>query len=288
MAQKLFEYTFTALGSKNEIKLYSEDPAIAAKVSDEIIKECRRIEGKFSRYQSESIITKINNSAGNNPIKVDPETAGLLDYADACFNQSEGLFDITSGVLRKVWNFKKELIPSEESIQSVLPLIGWDTVVWQNHEIKLPTAGMEIDLGGIGKEYAVDRSYGVGIENGITHGFVNLGGDLRVFGPRVDGTPWSIGIQHPRKTNAAIAQVKLTSGALATSGDYERFIEVAGKRYCHILNPKTGWPVEGIQSVTVTTDTCLIAGTLTTIAMLFGQKKGRLFLEEQGVQFLMY
>jgi len=288
MAQHLFEYSFNALGGKNEIKIFAKDPDLATKISDAIVSECRRIETKFSRYNSDSIVTKINSAAGLESTAVDPETAGLFDYAAACYQQSEELFDITSGILRRVWNFKNKSIPTNDEILEVLPLIGWNKVEWKNQKIRLPLKGMEIDLGGIGKEYAVDRCFGIAWESGIRSGFVNLGGDLRVLGPRPDESPWSIGIQNPREMGTAIAQVKLTGGALATSGDYEKFIELNGVRYCHIMNPKTGWPVQGVKSVTVMTDSCLIAGTLSTIAMLFGPKRGQEFLESQAVKFLMY
>lgn len=288
MSHQLYEYSFTALGCKNEIKLFAENSTQATDASDRIIKECRRIEAKFSRYKPDSIITKINKSASQVSVTVDEETAGLLDYASACFSQSDGLFDITSGILRNVWNFKEKIVPSSNSIEEILPLIGWDKVKWHNHTIFFPLNGMEIDLGGIGKEYAVDRCYGVALECGIQHGFVNLGGDLRIIGPRPDGSPWHIGIQHSQKANSTAANVKLKSGALATSGDYERYIELDGTRYCHILNPKTGWPVQGLHSVSVMADSCLIAGTLATIAMLFGKERGRNFLEEQGVTFLLH
>jgi thiamine biosynthesis lipoprotein len=144
---------------------------------------------------------------------------------------------------------------------------------------------MELDFGGIGKEYAADRAAGLLIAAGVRGGYVNLAGDLRVLGPRSDGRGWSLGIQHPRASGIAIAQVELRDGALATSGDYERYLEVGGRRYCHILDPRSGWPVQHWQSVSVIAPVCIAAGALSTIAMLMGE--GAIaFLDAQQVRYL--
>lgn len=287
MNLELFEFNFKALGSDNEIKLFAHDDGQAQQAASAIINECMRIDNKFSRYKPDSIVSIINQSAAKTYVLLDEETAGLLDYASACYKQSEGLFDITSGILRKIWNFKQNIIPSQEQIDELLPLIGWDKVLFDKKQINLPFQQMEIDLGGIGKEYAVDRSIGIAWEHQIKSGFVNLGGDLRVIGPRPDGTAWRIGIKHPRDSNSMFANVQLLNGALATSGDYERFIEINDERYGHILNPKTGWPVQGLSTISVIADSCLVAGSLATLAMLFGPKKGINFLKSQNVQFIV-
>jgi thiamine biosynthesis lipoprotein len=144
---------------------------------------------------------------------------------------------------------------------------------------------MELDLGGIGKEYAVDRAATMLAEAGIGAALVNLGGDLRAIGRRADGNPWRLGIAHPRNTGAVLASIPLHEGALATSGDYERFFELDGRRYCHILDPRTGWPVHAWQSISVVAPACLAAGTITTIAMLLGEQTLP-FLRSQGLPFL--
>jgi len=144
---------------------------------------------------------------------------------------------------------------------------------------------MQIDFGGIGKEYAADRVATICLEHGMRHGLVNLGGDIRAIGPQADGTPWRVGIRHPRVQDAAVAGFDLAAGALATSGDYERYFEIAGQRYCHILNPKTGMPVRYWQSVSVVSPLCVVAGSCATIAMLL-EADAPAFLESQGVQWL--
>jgi FAD:protein FMN transferase len=145
--------------------------------------------------------------------------------------------------------------------------------------------GMELDFGGFGKEYAADRAATLLAEAGVAHGMVNLGGDIRVVGPLPDGAPWTLGVQHPRRHQELAGQIDLATGALATSGDYERYFEHDGRRYCHILDPRTGWPVQYWQSVSVVGPICTAAGALSTIAMLKGPD-GLDFLRGQGVAFL--
>lgn len=273
------------MGGPNELQLYSNDAAFAGHIADLAVAEVARIEAKYSRYRDDSVLSRINQAAGLSAITVDGETAALLDYADACHSQSGGLFDISSGVLRRVWNFNQPRIPTQEEIAAVLTLIGWEKIQWQRPLIYLP-AGMEIDFGGIGKEYAADRVASVCMEQGARHGFINLGGDIRVFGPHPDGSPWSIGIAHPRRTDRVLASLAVSHGAVATSGDYERYFELDGRRYCHILDPRTGYPVAGLQAVTVVAPLCTVGGSLCTIAMLKGEVEGEEFLAAQALPWL--
>jgi len=288
MALSLYRFSFKALGGPNEIQLYSSSEASAKEIADVIIADVLAVEARYSRYRSNSLVSKINNAAGsNNPIEVDDETAALFDYASLCYEQSNGMFDLTSGIFRRVWDFKKAQVPSSAEIEKLLPLVGWKKAAWRKPYFRLPLSGMELDLGGIGKEYCVDRAAGVALAQGVRHGLINLGGDLRAIGPHPDGSPWKVGIAHPRKNNSLLTHLDLYSGALATSGDYERFFELAGKRYCHIINPKTGFPVESFQSVSVLADSCLVAGSSATIAMLLGETSGLIFLRDSRLPFLI-
>jgi thiamine biosynthesis lipoprotein len=248
--------------------------------------EAREVERKYYRYRADSIISIINSSAGENAVEVDTETAALLDYADLCFRQSAGLFDITSGVLRRAWNFKAPTLPLPQYLTELLPLIGWTKVEWRKPFVRLPLGGMEIDFGGLGKEYASDRLATRALALGVTSAMINLSGDIRILGPHPDGSSWQIGITHPRDTTQSVTALSVAQGAVATSGDYERYIEVGGTRYCHILNPKTGSSVCSFQSVTVHAESCLVAGSATTIAMLFGVSAGMRFLKELGLPFV--
>ncbi len=260
------QHRFHAMGGPCEICLYLDvnQKNILLKLEAEV----RRLESKYSRYISDSIIQKINHGS-HKKIKVDAETAGLFNYAANCYQLSNGLFDITSGVLRSIWDFKVQKIPSQKSIEKKLKNIGWHNVFWDGEYIQL-RKNMEIDFGGIGKEYAVDVLARLCLQHNILHGLINLSGDIRVLGAHPNGDAWRVGIQHPRIKNTAIANIDIKQGSLASSGDYERFLMFNSQRYCHILNPLTGWPAKNISSVSIQTDECLVAGSLSTIAMLKG------------------
>ena len=200
---------------------------------------------------------------------------------------SGGLFDVTSGVLRRVWDFRRKppRLPEPAALAEIIALVDWSSVEWSPKAIRLPRAGMEIDFGGIGKEYAADRAATICLEAGMRYGLVDLAGDVRALGPQESGAPWRVGITHPRHEGRVIAYVELAGGAIATSGDYERFFEIDGKRYCHILDPRSGMPVTAWQSVSVVAPLCVVAGSCSTIGMLLG-KKSLAFLRRQQVEFI--
>ncbi|SMF45453.1 thiamine biosynthesis lipoprotein [Alteromonadaceae bacterium Bs31] len=268
-ALQLHSHRFKAMGSPCELQYYA--PAeTAGLIFTTTRKRLNQLEQKYSRYLPKSVTSQINSSAGSGEtIEVDNETLGLLHYADTLHKQSDGLFDITSGPLRQAWNFRSGKLPSREKLDALLPLIGWQKAEWNPPHFALPLRGMEIDFGGFVKEYAADQLAQILTGQGIEHGLVNLGGDLVIIGPHPDDSPWQVGIQHPRKTNEAIVQLPLHRGAIATSGDYERFMLIEGNRYSHLLNPCSGWPVKPTYAaVTVIAEQCLIAGSFSSIAML--------------------
>jgi len=282
-----FTRRFFALGSDCAVHIHADDEGEAIAAIAAAIAEVGRIEARYSRYRADSLLSSINAVArAGGGIDVDPETAGLIGYAFTCHRLSGGLFDITSGLLRQAWDFSSHRLPDDDVIAVLLPRIGLDKVEWKSPRLTFRRAGMEIDFGGIGKEYAVDRATGVCRAMGARHGLVDLGGDIGLIGPRPDGAPWSIGIRHPRQPTTPVTAVSLAAGALATSGDYERFMEINGRRYCHILDPRSGWPARGLSSVSVMTDTCLTAGSLATIAMLKGAA-GAAWLKSLGVRFVI-
>jgi thiamine biosynthesis lipoprotein len=289
--------------------------------------ETIRIERKFSRYRRDNIVHAINRSNGAG-VAVDEETSRLLQYAGQCYQLSGGRFDITSGVLRSAWTFNGlELTPDRKLIESLLERVGWSRVEFDRSSIRLPR-GMEIDFGGIGKEYAADRVAGlvaeaaggsvlVSEEAGASMSdsdaagasvLVNLGGDIRALACENDRRPWTIGIEKPVSSEgtvsrdekpavgdaadgekrpgggrAAVGQVEIADGGVATSGDSRRFCIVDGVRLGHILDPRTGWPVAGApRSVSVIADTCTAAGFLATLAILHGSD-AESFLHAQEV-----
>lgn len=277
---------FAAMASPCEVLVEGVGHAEAARLADMAADEARRIERKFSRYRSASegsVVGALHASAGR-PVALDDETADLIDFAAHCHQASGGLFDITSGVLRAAWRFGGSgggTLPDAALVEGLRQRIGWGRVTWQRPWLTLPE-GMEIDLGGIGKEYAVDRVL-AGLRTESTAPLlVNFGGDLAVSGPRRDGAAWTVGIEDPGNNDEACGLLALTAGALATSGDARWCLVADGIRYGHILDPRTGWPVRGAPcSVTVAAPTCTEAGMLATLAMLQGPQ-ARAWLAAQG------
>lgn len=276
---------FVAMASPCEVLIDDAPASVAQQVLDAVVAEAWRIERKFSRYRGDSVVQQINASAGSE-IAVDDECANLLDFAATLTRLSQGAFDITSGVLRKAWTFDGgECVPSQAQIDALLGSVGWHRIEWRRPVLKL-AAGMQIDLGGIGKEYAVDAAAGL-VEN-IAPGLsclINFGGDVAVRNARQDGKPWRVGIESCTRSGASEKVVQLSRGALATSGDSRRFVLHGGHRYSHILDARTGWPVRNApHSITVAADTCTQAGTLTTLAMLQGGNAEHL-LRASGMQY---
>ncbi len=271
-----------------EIQVDAADAESAKQAIAIGIGEVQRIEKKYSRYLADSFVGEVNAQAGlAGFVHCDKETRELLNYAHTLYKTSDGLFDITSGILRQAWNFKTRKIPSHSELADLLPLIGWNLVQRNDDGIRLPQTGMEIDFGGFGKEYAAYRPATTIQSVGIEHACVNLGGDVRVIGVQADGRPWVAGIRDPRVDSKIVASIDLYDEALATSGDYERYFEIDGIRYCHLLNPKTGWPVRHWQSVSVVAPVAIAAGSYSTIAMLHEQS-GVEFLQNTGLRFLCF
>ena len=236
------------------------DEAVLA-VKTEVV----RLEGKYSRYLPTSFLSEINEAAENGgSIVVDDETAGLLDYAFACFGFSDGLFDISSGVLRKAWNFPVSALPDASVVAGLLQRLGLEKVHWSRPELSFSVPGMELDFGGIAKEYAVDRAVDICRAMEVEYGLIEMAGDIRAIGSMPDGSPWRISVENSGEC------VELSHAAITTSGDYARMVVIDGRKYSHLLNPKTGWPIEGLSSVTVVAPTCMVAGTYSTIGMLKG------------------
>lgn len=283
---QLFSFSFQAMGSHCECRLAATTESQAFIFAQMVMNEVGRIENKYSRYRSHSVLSQINQQAGLKAVNIDQETNELLDYADVLFRSSGGLFDISSGILRRAWNFSNPVLPEPSLMESLLTKVGWSKIERDHQHIYLPIPEMEIDFGGFGKEYAADRVAALLLNAGVQHGLIDLGGDLRILGPQISGDAWQIGIQNPRDAEQLIATIPIHSGALATSGDYERFFEIDGQRYCHILDPTSGYPVHYWQSVSVLAPLSIAAGSYSTIAML-KQAEGAAWLAESGLAYLL-
>ena len=280
-------FQFQAMGGPCELHLELPVAMLdrAAHLCEQAVAETRRIEAKYSRYRPDSWLSQVNAAAGSAWVPCDAETLGLMDYAAQLFESSDGLFDITSGVLRRVWNFKTGHYPSDEELARVLPLVGFHNVQRKGALLRLAQKGMELDFGGIGKEYAVDRVAALLRQAGVHSGMVNFAGDVQVLGPKPDGQAWLMAIQNPRAPAQRSAYMPVMQGAMTTSGDYERAFVHEGARHCHILNPKTGRSVRHWQSVTVQAPLASAAGAACTIAML-QEERALDFLNAMGCPFL--
>ena len=272
---------FPLMGGRGSVEFVdARGRAEAARIARRAEEEAVRIERKFSRYRDGSVVSEINRNAGRTPVAVDEETDALVASALALRERTEGRFDPTVGVLRRAWDFRSGRVPSREEVGALLPLVDGGSVSRRDGTVFLRKAGMELDLGGVGKEYAVDRVARLLGEEGVPAAIVNFAGDVRTVGRRLDRHPWKIGVRDPRDQRRVRFSVRPMAGAgIATSGDYERGFEKDGVRYHHILDARTGWPVRGVASVTVVAATADEAGRWASAAFLLGLEEGLALLE---------
>lgn len=277
----LHKFHFPAMASPCEIMVYADNAPELSTHIEQAIAEVKRTETRYSRYRTDNIIHRINSGE---KVTADTELSHLLNFAHSCFELSDGLFDITSGALRRLWQFNGQHItpPRSEEITDCLTHVGWNKVCWHPPYFQL-RPGMEIDFGGIGKEYAVDKTAQFLLQQGYTHFLVNFGGDIYAHSPtQPPKKPWCVGIEKPESQNQTIGALEITTGGLATSGDSHRYITIGQKKYGHILNPLTGWPIENSpRSISVFAESCTQAGLLATLGMLQGENAETFFAEQQ-------
>lgn len=275
---------FAAMASPWEVHVWGAPPDLVREVGAEVEREVRRLEHKYSRYRHDGIVAEINRADGR-AVPVDDETARLLGYASALWQASDGRFDITTGALRRAWRFDgSDRVPEPAHVQALLPLVGWDKAEWDGTRLRLP-AGMEIDFGGIGKEYAVDRALTLAARRTALPLLVNGGGDIAANAPPAPDQPWRVGIH--TGFGLPTPGLQLFRGAVATSGDANRFLLKNGVRYSHVLDPRTGCPVpQAPRSVTVLAGTCSEAGAHSTIALLMGADAERYLREQECLHWI--
>lgn len=275
------------MGCPCELHLEADDGAHAREVACAARAEVDRLDAKYSHYRDDSLVARLAARAGDGAwTTLDAETAHLFAFADELHRQSDGLFDPTAAPLTRLWSGQRNRMPTTDEIARALQLVGWKKLERRGTRIRLPRAGMALDLGGLVKEYAADRAAAACRALGIAAGLVDLGGDIAIVGAHADGRPWGIGIKNPDAPTAAIATITLASGGLATSGDYERGLTLDGTRHSHIVDPRSGRPVVGFASVSVAAPDCLIAGGAATLAMLMGDARGARWLAELGLAHL--
>ena len=277
----LYTTRFALMGGRAVVRFVDRRGRAAAETLARAVEaEALRIEVKFSRFLERSVVSEISRNAGRTPVAVDAETDFLVGAALDLARESGGRFDPTVGVLRKAWDFRSARVPSSEEISALLPLVSASSVSRRDGTVFLRQAGMELDLGGVGKEYAVDRAADVLKEAGVSSALVEFAGDVRTVGSRGDGRPWRVGVAHPRRAGKTLFALSLFGEAgIATSGDYERGFVKDGTRYHHVLDARTGWPARGVASATAVARNAFEAGRFTTLAMLLGPDEGFDLLE---------
>lgn len=276
---------FEAMSSVCEIRVDTLGAATVEQIAALAYHQVHRIEHKFSRYRTDNICYRINTSRGET-VPIDAELHRLLTYADKCYQSSDGLFDLTSGILRRAWPFDQYTsAPNPARIEALKQLVGWEKIEYNQNTITMPP-GMEIDFGAIAKEYATGliaqacRQLTPHISI-----LIDLGSDIQITQARKNNQPWLIDLNVGGRNKSKTKTFELFDGALACSRHASKFAEIDGKTYSHILNPKTGWPVENAPtSVTVLAPNCIQAGSLATIAMLKGEKAQE-FLLSREVKF---
>lgn len=249
---------------------------------DAAVEEMRRVENVFSRFDSDSEIAIINRQAGSwTPVTA--EVAALIEKGLGYGHLTEGAFDITIGALMNLWGFHTESpsVPAHDELERVLTLVDFARVELDfiTEQVRIPPNYI-LDLGGIAKGYAVDRGRGVLLEHGMVHGMINAGGDIAVIGERPGGGGWRVGIQDPVDSGSILAVVELTDMAIVTSGDYERFFEANGARYHHILDPRTGYPADGLRSVTIVAPSATASDALSTAVFVLGWSAGQTLIQK--------
>jgi thiamine biosynthesis lipoprotein len=270
-------FEFTALGTACAVVLRAASCAAAAAYRDEAVAWVRGFEARFSKYQPGSLVSRLNRSSGGEGVELDADGAELVALCDWFHWLTGGAFDPTTQPLLDLWDYHRvhDRPPTEDDVRRARGLVGWSRVERQGRRLRLPVAGMALDLGGIGKEYAVDRVTRLALDRGIGDILVDFGHDLRVHGHPPQGGAWRIGLEDPRTPGRCWGGVALEDGAVCGSGNYLRYAEIGGRRFGHIVDPRTGWPVEnGCQSVTVIAPSCTLAGALSTAAFVLGSEQG--------------
>jgi thiamine biosynthesis lipoprotein len=273
----LTELEFHALGTRCRVCLVEPARRAADAYLEALLNWVADFEAKYSRYLNDSLVSRINDCAGGDWVDIDPETSGLLDLCGQLHFMSRGAFDATALPLLKLWDWKSRptQVPSDDAISATHELVGWRKVERRPGQVRLPVRGMCLDLGGIGKEYAVDAAVDLAVSYGIAQVMADFGQDIRAAGQPPGRPAWHIGLENPRQPGQCWASVAAKDLAVATSGDYLRHTMINGRRYGHILDPRTGYPVDnGCLSVTVMAPSCVLAGAMTTAAFILGPELG--------------
>jgi len=290
---KTFNRVLKLMGNRFEITVVGEDESTSLQRIDEAVEEIRRIEALLTTYKESSQTNEINALAGIEPVKVDREVFDLIARSKRISEVTQGAFDITYGsVDKKLWNFDKEMkeLPDPETAMKMVSLINFRNVILDEKEgtVFLKYPGMRIGFGGIGKGYAAEKAKLLLKEKGVNSGIVNAAGDLSAWGKQPSGNDWTIGIADPNSARHPFSYLSISDLAIATSGNYEKYVMIGGKRYSHTIDPKTGLPVHGIKSVTIICPNAEIADAMATPVMIMGIRVGLDMIDQmKGVACLI-
>jgi FAD:protein FMN transferase len=277
--QTLHKRVLRLMGNRFEISVVSDDEQWANNLIDSAILEIRRIEELLTTFKETSQTNDVNANAGIRPVKVDKEVFDLVDRSIRISNLTQGAFDITYGSIdKRLWNFDTTMktLPDRETAKQMVRLINYKNIVLneKEHTIFLKEKGMRIGFGGIGKGYAADKAKHLLQQNGVENGVVNAAGDLITWGVQPSGKPWTVGIADPNSSHHPFSYLNISDMAVATSGNYEKYALIDGKKYSHTIDPKTGYPVSGIKSVTIICASAELADALATPVTVMGIKVG--------------
>ncbi|MBS1567272.1 MAG: FAD:protein FMN transferase [Bacteroidetes bacterium] len=267
------------MGNQFQLSVVAADAAWAMERIDAGVREIQRIEALLSTFREDSETNRINGQAGIAPVKVSRETFHLIARAQRLSALTQGAFDLSYGsVDKRLWNFDTTMksLPDRETARKMVQLINYRNIVLDEEEstVFLRNKGMRIGFGGIGKGYAAERAKAVMQDMGVESGIVNASGDLAAWGSQPDGSPWTIGIVHPDTPGHIFSSIAISGKAVATSGNYEKYVMIGGKRYSHTIDPRTGLPVTGIKSVTIITPNAELADAMATPVMIMGIRAG--------------
>lgn len=281
--EPLRRLSFPALGTLCEVQYAtSGSDRQAADFERVVVSWVNEFEAKYSRFRPGSLISRINAAAGKDWVEIDEEMEGLLKLCDSLYFLTQGILDPTSLPLIRLWDYKSAnpRVPAAPDLAAALALVGWKKVQREPGRVFLPRVGMALDFGGFGKEYAVDFVAQLAVERGIAAALVDFGHDLRAVGAPPGRPAWHIGLEDPTHVGATRGSMALVNRGVASSGDYLRCFVVDGKRYGHIIDPRTGWPVSnGCTQATVVASSCLQAGILSTTAFVLGVPLGIEFIQ---------
>jgi thiamine biosynthesis lipoprotein len=268
------ERTEAIMGTRCYVELWADDPDKGNEAIDAVMAELRRIDNLMSHYKPESQLSQINAFANERPVQVDKELFDLIKLSTHFSQITEGAFDITYASVGYLYNYPKHVHPTEEQIKQALPAVNWRNMLLdeENHTVRFEHPGMRIDLGGIGKGYAVDRGIDILKARGIQRALVTAGGDSRIIGDRF-GRPWLVAIRHPDNPNKVVTRIPLSDSAVSTSGDYERFFDENGVRYHHIIDPRTGHSASKVRSATVLGPTATQTDGMSKTAFVLGAEE---------------